>query len=72
MCNSVGKALLILPGISHVGGAGDREIKALSGCFAQLPQRVIWKMRHPEQLTAEEHAASNLSSNIKVRVKHCM
>ncbi|CAL5223535.1 g6067 [Coccomyxa viridis] len=64
--SGAGKEGVILVSLGNHAMFGKREITALSGCFARLPQRVIWKMRPPEQSESEEHKALNLTSNIRV------
>ena len=45
--------------------AGQREIKAIAGALARLPQRVIWKLSAQEVNRAGGLAALNLTANIK-------
>ena len=45
--------------------AGQREIKAIAGALARLPQRVVWKLSAQEIDRAGGLAALSLSPNIK-------
>ena len=52
--------------------AGQREIKAIAGALARLPQRVVWKLGAQEIDRAGGLAALSLSPNIKASAWPCI